>query len=357
MDFQILIKELKNYFQAGSNTIHASIGLDLEPTSLSWVEFSQNSKKMQLSQAEFTNLEGKILGNDQVFQEGGLTDAISKLQQKTKSKSQSVALLAPGSLVVSKEIPLNAHVPKHQWENVAWAEARKVFPGLANNLYLDFHVEEPKEEGKNKNRSMLLVASRKKELQPLLRSIRAAKLTPTILDVDYYALARAYRLIKGQLPEGHLQQHTAILNIDTNSMLMVVMHQGKMSYCHRQNYNGNDFVSLLTPLINGEQTDSLDQQDASSAVNKLIQYIQRFLQFYHSEAPRAGLDNLVLSGRCAILPFLEANVEALVNLPTTVANPFHNMHIAAHLDEQKIKTLAPAYMLASGLALRGVEGV
>lgn len=363
-----IFNKLIDLFETGSKGPHATMGLDIEPSSIALLELGCTEHKIELQHMAIVALDNDIVSYDDVNQPDALIKALNQVKRKAGIGSKTVAIIAPGTLVVTKEISLPISIKKDQWEFYAWSEARKIFSGLINNLYLDFAVDENVQTmEKTKLKKMLLIAARKQEMARRLKAIEDSGLQTKIIDVDYYALERAYPLIIEQLPKNHIQQHVALLHVDTAFMLMAVMHNDTMVYCHRQGYDGSLLSKLIEKYLFGDsmveqinegkeaQTKTASFLQKSSQVDRLANRIQHFLEFYYAESHIKKLDHIVLSGRCAVIPKLDEYVQQKVNIPTIVANPFCNFKISDNIDKTNIKRKAPAFMLSCGLALRGIK--
>jgi type IV pilus assembly protein PilM len=86
------------------------------------------------------------------------------------------------------------------------------------------------------------------------------------------------------------------------------------------------------------------------------QQVSRFLQFFYSAGGSDGdIDHLVLAGGTACLPNLAELTESHIGVPTTIANPFHDMSSSSRVNKANLETDAPSFLIAAGLAIRGAE--
>lgn len=248
------------------------IGLDIEPSCMALVEFSGGGLgQLQLKAASLLGIGKNILTNEEVKDPEALTKAISKLKLLSHCNTKMVSINAPGTLVVTKEIVMPSGLEENAWENHARNEAKKLFPGLENNLYMDFTVYES-EKGDKKINNMLLIAARKKEMEERIGAISKGGLDTEVVDIDYYALERAYPLISPQLPNEHVDQYIALLNVDTTAMLMNVIHQKETQYTHRQSYNGESVGKAIQQYldleISNDITPTENERNETKTANK-----------------------------------------------------------------------------------------
>lgn len=339
------------------------IGLDIAPTSVFLLELTGSSNKPTLQHMAAASIPSKAMSNDDLIEAGELAKSIARAKYDSTIIHTAAAICAPGALVITKEVPLSPHVKEEDLESYAWDQASRAFPGLADNLYLDFVVQHDKKSMQAK-RTLLLVAARKQEMQSRLRAIEDGGLKTKVIDIDYYALERAYQLVKSQLPAGHEQQHVALLNINTATLLMSVIHDGQMVYGHRQAYQGTMLEHLVKKALSlDEATGSNDPLSgnmmgndtgklSASEADILTGQIERFLQYFSNENPNKKLQHIMLSGRCAMVPGIAELLEEKLHITTTLANPFKEMHLASSIDAATAQAHAPAYMVCCGLAMR-----
>lgn len=340
-----------------------AVAIDIEPTSIALLEFSKTRNHYTLQHHQLQMLEKDIYQKDELKDPSAFSRSLRQAINAAKINNQTASIAAPSGLVIVKQVSVDASLSPIQVESHAQTEANKAFPGIVDSLYLDFMVN--KRDTKNATRSdMLLIAARKEELQPRLEAIQAAGLQVKIIDVDYYALARAYPLIAPQLAENHVEQNIALLNIETHHLLMTVMHKSDMTYCNHQAYNGEALTDLINQQINPTkkttEEEAAPETSSPETLSKELSeqigsQIKRSLQFHASAAPGKSISQIVLSGRCALIPTLSKAVEAATQIPTIIANPFTHVEIPPHIDKTLLDQQAPAYMISCGLAMHGMQ--
>ena len=98
-------------------------------------------------------------------------------------------------------------------------------------------------------------------------------------------------------------------------------------------------------------------EDAGAAVIQpfvisLAQEIARALQFFFTSTPHHRVDAVLLAGGSASLPGLPRAVARQTTFPCSLVNPFEGMGTAAALTPEKLRSQAPSYLTACGLAMR-----
>lgn len=368
-----IIKELKNLlasFQGSSNSL---VGLNIEPATIAALELSKGKKGPKIERIAIHPLTPNLVVNDDIQDIEAVTAAIKDCKQTSKLSNNAI-LAAPGAMVATKKVAMNISLlsNEQQQEEFAKAEAKKAFPAPLDELYLDFVVLDKQANDETSKRTMLLVAARKQDLQSRLDVYQQSGFEIKAIDVDYYALERAYQIFnKDNETESNPKtpaEHTAIINMNTSSMQLLIMQGNSMVYCHRQGYNGSSLAAIVQTyftLSSNETRDknepiynyhvSLGADNQESILNDeqkelLTSQTKRLLQFYYSASQHANITKLVLCGRCAVIPNITEVIETSLNLPTSLANPFENIELAKHLDRQAIERIAPGFAICFGLA-------
>ena len=356
----IFINKLNGMLGAYGRKSQPLAGIDIDPTSITLLQLAGSPTNIELTHLAIAPLSETTVVNDKIQDLESLGRTILKTKKQANMPANHIAIAAPSNLVATKLVSMNNRIGPHEQESYAWSEARKAFPGLVNNLYLDFIVQNTTAEDGTTQNKMLLVAARKQELQPRILAMQKGGCHTHVIDVDYYALERAYPLIAPQLPETHHHQYIALLNIDSAAMLLAVMHNKEMVYYHRQSYHDGVLTNLAKHYLGIEGNGSIENTQtpefASQHKEQFCNQIKRLLQFFFTETQESTLDHLVLSGRCAVIPEIDALIQETTGVPTTIANPFATMKINEQTKvTETTNKQAPAYLMSCGLAMRGLS--
>lgn len=355
MDFGKFLNSLNTYLKQLVGINSTKLGLDIEPSSSLLIQLSGKKSKPLIQNFAIEAMPQAAVTDEQVRNIEELKAQITALVQQSNVKKGSVAIAAPGSLVISKKVPLK-DVNNNPSEALAWAEARKAFPGLTENLYLDFTaVEElPKTKDAQPEQKLLLIAARKKELQDRLNAIITAGLTPKVIDVDYYCLHRSFPLIKHQIPAEMEHEFVALLNIDTVALLLTVIRENELVYNHRQSYTGSVFTQLTQQYLHLSDTEITGQPVFPEGAKDTLQaQTKRLLQFFQNEFPGKKISKVIVCGRVAVIPGIVEIIAEALSIPAELADPLSAMKMSDQL-KQQLQPIAPAIMIGAGLAMRGL---
>lgn len=386
------ISKFKELFSTTKDVYGDLLGLDIDDTSIvSILLRNPLGSAIRVVTAGVEGLPSGVVVDDAVVDTLQLTTTLKKLLEKVRVKNSTAntVIAMPGSKVVIKQIRLDAPLSEADAEARAWQEARKTFPEIAKNLFLDFAQTEQFSIGKNKKFLLTLIATRKEDISPRVESLAQSGLVTKIVDVDYYALERSYQLFVNQLPANHAATHVALVDFNPHSILFVVMHKKRSVYYNRQIYTGDVLVPFvqramnlavaplkakpvflapirLTPMTS-IQTDSevapaatpddnvyipdLLTEDQKSHV---VMSFRRLFQSFYAENPGRVIEHIVITGRCALIGELTEHIGKMMDIPTIVANPLLNLKMNEDVDAERILKLGPAFAVACGLAMRGI---
>lgn len=352
------------------------VGVDIEPTSVIMLALISVGNKFKLDKFNCKELPANCFIKDYINDPAVLGRVIRDIVRESILFGNRSVIAAPSKLVTMQEISIKHEIDPEQQEAMVWSEAKKVFPEIYHRLYLDYilrpkksdSVEIKKEKikesvAKEEKDDILLVAAHKQAMQARLEAMRLGGVEVDVIDVDYYALERCYQLIKDQLPQAHRNENVALLNIDTSSILLAVFNKEEQIHTYHHTYNIaqlENVVSLqlrklmeIMPVQNGstQPTAVLSQVQQDQLVNQ-IRYV---LNTFSAQVGGANIDRVVLSGRCSLIPDFEKLLESKLGLKINDANPFSDMRFSMAINQDIVNRLAPACMLACGLAIRNCD--
>jgi type IV pilus assembly protein PilM len=376
-------KKFADMFSTAKDVYTDLLGIDLDDSSITLTQFRNPLGVMRVARAEVIDLPAGVMLDDTIIDNAALAGAIKKVIQDRGIRAANAVIAIPGSKVVIKQVKLEAQLNDFDAEARAWQEARKTFPEIAKSLYLDFiQVEEPG-LGKNKKYNLVIIAVRKEDILPRVECLQQSGLVTKIVDVDYYALERAYQLFASQLPPEHVIKYVAAIDFNPHSILFLVLHKKKVVYYNRQAYTGDVLVPLVqramglesvsvknkpaikTPLrITPMQVPFQETADASPVSqptglndeqkSHVVMSIRRLFQAFYGENPGRIIEHIALSGRCALLSDVTQYVEKTLDIPVTVVNPLLSVRFGEKVYAEQVKKLGPAFTISCGLAMRGV---
>lgn len=376
------IGRLKELFSTSKDVYGNLLGIDLDDSSLITILLRNPlGRAISVSRAEVIGLEPGVIVEDTVIDNTQLVAALKKMIERGHIPAMNAVIGMPGSKVVIKQIKLDALLSDEEAESRAWQEARKTFPEIVKNLFLDFAQVEQFSSGKNKKYLLVIVAVRKEDVTPRVESLQNAGLMTKIVEVDYYALERAYQLFASQLPEDHAASHVALIDFNPHSILFVVMHRKKAVYNNRQIYAGDVLIPIVQRVMGFEvaslkpkpvfvpplrltpmQTDISKKSESQESLSEItedqkthmVMSIRRLFQSFYAENTGRVITHIVITGRCALISELTDYIGKTLDIPLVVGNPLATLKMGEHVDAERILKLGPAFALSCGLSMRGI---
>jgi len=213
---------------------------------------------------------------------------------------------------------------------------------------------------------VLLAACRQENVEHRRQALELAGLNPKVVDVEGFAVERAYKLMEDQLDDVG-DQVVAIADIGATMFTFTVLVDGKTIYTREQLFGGKQLTEEIQRRYglsyeeageakrNGGLPEDYETEVLGPYKESLIQHITRSLQFFYSSSQYNYIDQLFLAGGVSALDGLVEEVEHSLGLPVAVANLLSNMQINKSINASSLANDGPAMMLAVGLALRSFD--
>lgn len=343
----------------------AVLGLDITSSSVKLIELSKAGGKCRVESYMVRPLPPNAVVEKNISDVAAVADTIRKVVAQAKSKVTDVACAVAGSSVITKIIEMPDDLNDQAMENQITLEADQYIPYPLEEVALDFQVLGPSESAAGQV-DVLLAACRQENVESRQQAIDEAGLSTRIVDVEVFALERAFKLLTEQMDTLE-DQVIAIADIGATMLTLSVLVDGKTVYTREQLFGGRQVTEEI------QRRYGLTQEEAGLAKKQgglpedyeseilepfkeaLIQQISRSLQFFFSSSQYNFIDQLLLAGGVAAMDGLADDVEEKLGIPTRVVNPFANMSLSSKVNAQALANDAPAMMIAVGLALRSFE--
>lgn len=161
-----------------------------------------------------------------------LAEALKRLLAKTKTKVREAAVAVAGSAVITKIIDMPADLSDLGLENQIMTEADQYVPYPLDEVALDYEVLGPSATNPDQI-EILLAACRHENVDTRVSALEAAGLRPRVVDVEVFAIERAFRLIGEQFED--IGDHiVAIADIGATVLTLNVLVDGKTLYTREQ---------------------------------------------------------------------------------------------------------------------------
>ena len=341
------------------------LGMDISSSAVKLIELSKTGDRFKVEAYRVLPLPPNTIVDKNIADLDALSETIAAVVKRSGSKLTDIVAAVSSSSVITKEIELPAGLTELQMEMQIEVEADQYIPYPMEEVAFDFDVLGEVENNPDLVR-VLLAACRQENVEHRRQALEMAGFNPKVIDVESFAVERAYKLIEGQLDEVS-DQVVAIADIGASVFSFTVLVDGKIIYSREQQFGGKQLTEEI------QRRYGLSWEEAGEAKRKgglpedyatevlspfkesLVQHITRSLQFFYSSSHFNYVDQLFLAGGVSALEGLVDEVEQVIGLPTAVANPFANMQLHKSINPTALANDAPAMLLAVGLAMRSFD--
>lgn len=291
--------------------------------------------------------------------------AIKAAMTKSGIKSQKISVGISNSLAITKTIKMAAHLNDKEVGTEIELEAGKIIPYPMSDINLDYKVLGPVENMETMA-NVLVVATKTDNVNIIASIIIDAGLTPTVVDIDAYCIARAFSLVAKKLPGQGKDKVIAIFDIGATMMNLNVVDNDNVVYTREQAFGSQQLIEEIQNIysltyeeaITGLRYESLPKDFYHEVLDpfkqNVTQQISRACQFFISAGEYSNIDYIFLTGGCSGVFGLDKLVQDKMQVKTFVANPFDDMVLAVDINKEEFKNETPRLMKCCGLALRNV---
>ncbi len=349
------------------NKATPKLGIDISSTSVKLLELSRQGNRYKVEAYGVEPLPPNAVVEKNIVDVEGVGEAIERLLTRTKTSLKNAAVAVAGSSVITKTIEMDVNLSEDEMEQQIRVEADQYIPYPLEEVSIDFEVQ-----GAVDNRAdrveVLLAACRNEHVEARVDALDIASLVAKVVDVEAYAMERAFGLVANSIDGGE-NQTVAIVDIGATMTTLSVLHDSKTIYTREQLFGGKQLteeiqrrygLSLEEAGYAKKQNGAGLPDDYESEVlqpfkEAVVQQVTRSLQFFFSSSQYNDVDHIILAGGTASIPGLDELVQDKVGTTTTVANPFVNMILSPRVSAAALSNDAPSLMIACGLALRSFD--
>ena len=342
------------------------LGLDISSTSVKLLELSQVGDGYRVESYAVSALPPNAVVENNINEPEGVADAISNVIDKAKTKADHAAVAVSGSAVITKIIDMPADLTEDQMEDEIGDSAEQYIPFPIEEVAIDFEVLRVMPDNEERV-EVLLAACRRENIDTRVDTLSLADVTAKVVDIEAYAMERAFQLIIPQL-EGHDETTTvAVVDIGATMTTLSVLQGGETVYTREQLFGGRQLTEEIQRRYGlsveeagvakkqGGLPDDYETEVLQPFMDAVVQQITRSLQFFFSSSQHNEVDYVVLAGGVASMSGLTTLVEDRLGTPCEVANPFANMAVSSKVNAMALSNDAPALMIACGLAMRSFD--
>jgi len=288
-----------------------------------------------------------------------VSDAIQEAMERAGVKATQVVTAVGGRDVIIKRIQTERVKEQQARELMRW-EAEQHVPDV-ESVELDFQVLDDDEGSNPEEMSVLLVAAKRELVDAKLRILAEAGLTPSLVDVDAFALHNAFELnhpeaMRGAVALVNVGNEITNVNVLDNGVpiltrdLAVGTRRFQEDLQRHHGLAADDAERMVRGYDRTTQLDAvLEARGEEIAVG--VERAAAFLAASARGAPQVRA--IYICGGGSRVPGLADVLGQRLHLKVEYANPLANLHVRdGALSEFSMDEIAPLLMLPVGLGLR-----
>ena len=191
------------------------LGIDISSTSVKLLEVSRSGSQYKVESYAVASLPPNSVVEKNIAEVEGVAESTRAAHARSSSKLKTAAVAVAGSAVITKLVDMPAGLSDDNMETQITLEADQYIPYPLDEVAIDFEVQ--RESEKNPEQvEVLLAACRRENVDLRVDALEMADLTAKIVDVEAYAIERAFELI---LPQLDCDEESAIAIVDIGSTM------------------------------------------------------------------------------------------------------------------------------------------
>lgn len=339
------------------------IGLDISSTAIKLLELGKSGSRYKVESYAVEPLAPNSVVEKNIADPEAVGDAIRRAVKRSGTRAKQAAVAVSGSSVITKTITMPADMKEDDLESQIQVEADQYIPFPLEEVSLDFEIQGETEENPE-TVDVLLAACRTENVDGRVAALELGGLQAKIVDVEAYAMERAFDLIAQQMPDGGAEKTIAIVDIGATITTLNVLFDHKSVYTREQVFGGKQLTEEIQRRYGlsyeeagmakkqGGLPDNYIPEVLEPFKEAMVHQVGRSLQFFYSSSHFTQVDHIVLAGGSASIEGVDEIIQEQLGTTTSIANPFANMALASRIKSQALSNDAPSLMISCGLAMR-----
>jgi type IV pilus assembly protein PilM len=345
----------------------SAVGLDIGTTGVRAAQISWSKGQMTLERFGQVALPPGAVRDGEVVDTDIVAAAIRELWARVKFSSKKVVVGVANQKVIVRQVDL-PWMPLPELRKSLAFQVADMIPMPVENAILDMHPLEEVEDENGRHQRVLLVAASRDMVQSLIGAVEAAKLTPTSVDLNSFAVLRVLAAVDSL---GLAQRAEALIDVGASVTNIVVSAGGVPRFVRILLMGGAHITENIAERmgVSTEQAEGIkqhavlpgmpDDPDSSaatriteSAAAEWVEEIRGSLDYYFAQPGSARVSRIVLSGGGSQLGGLARRLALTTRLPVEPAAPLAAMHIGkTGLSDDQLNYLQAFSAVPVGLAM------
>jgi type IV pilus assembly protein PilM len=220
------------------------VGIDISSTTVKLLELSESNEGFRVEAYSVSSLPHGAVYEKNINNVGEVATAIQSVMHQSRTRATAVS----GSSVINKIIAMPAGLTDDEMETQLALEADQYIPYPLEEVALDFEVQGPT-PGREDQVDVLLAACRRETIDSRVEALEIAGLIPKVVDVEAYAMERAYELIR-PLAGVDPAATVAVVDVGATMTTLSVLNQGANVYTREQAFGGKQLTDEIMRRYN-----------------------------------------------------------------------------------------------------------
>jgi len=336
-------------------------GVDIGSSSVKILRLSSEEGDLKVTALAVASVADDAIVDGEIMNLEAVVDAVGGAMLEHEMEPGLAVTGLSGRSVIVKKISMEKTDPDLARETLGYDAAEHI-PFEPGEVCLDLHILEAAPDAPTMD--VLLVAAKRPVVDLYSEILASAGLTPAVVDVGTFALSNAYLL--NYEPTG--EENVGIVNIGRYVTNIAVI-QGQTPWVMRDlAFGTHSFVEQLQDVLSADRARAREvlfgsperseprlPEVVSAVGGDLVGEIERSLAFADSSGGGSVLSRMLLAGGGSRIEGLKDFLAEQLRIPVEIADPFQKFSWSQDvLLDAAPEDLAPRFMIAAGLALRGV---
>jgi len=334
-----------------------SAGLDIGSGFVKLVVIDHSKPEPEIVRVATSPLVPDAIVEGEIMDPVLVTDTIRSLVESAGLKKADVVSAVGGHDVIVKKISMDRVDEADAGQLLRW-EAEQHVPFDMESVQLDFQILDP--EADDPQMSVLLVAAKRELIENRMGLLSDAGLTPSVIDVDAFALHNAF---ERNYPEA-MQGLVALVNIGHETTNLDLLGDGVPVLVRDIPFGSRRLREALQrergltaeqaeAVIQGKDTSIDPRSFVNDRVDELAVGIERAVAFVVSQTSLPPLSRAYVCGGGARVPGMVEALGTRLGVRAEIASAVQRVGVRPDvMAAVAIDEIAPMLMLPVGLALR-----
>jgi len=343
----------------------STVGLDIGSSLIKVVEIDHSGGTPKIIHFGLHKLPPEAIVEGEIMDRDLVIEGIKECIEKAGVTSPMVVSAISGRAVIVKKVVMDKMSPADAQEAIYW-EAEQHVPFDIDDVCLDFQIL--KEDIGANQMEVLLVAAKKDMVNTHANLIRDAGFSPAVIDVDSFAVQNCFERNRGESGEEG-KRVVGLVNIGSDVTNINIIQDASPHFTRDISVGSNNFVEVIQKELGVDYEEgqkiicgdlgSRDPDKIKGIIREsskdLSVGIERSLQYLKAAGDAERIDEIVLSGGGANIPFLKQILSEKHGIEISIHNPLAGIEYEEGVfgeHETAIDKIAPLLTVGIGLALR-----